>query len=106
MEIIDIQGDRLVGRETLTILLGEERMLSLASRATLVLAILSFIVPLLIPGIEGDFWAYGVAFLYGLFLTKSFARERLGKNLRLEILVEAISMVFMTAAILFNISPS
>ena len=106
MEIIDIQGDRLVGRETLTILLGEERMLSLASRATLVLAILSFIAPLLIPGIEGDFWAYGVAFLYGLFLTKSFARERLGKNLRLEILVEAISMVFMTAAILFNISPS
>ena len=104
MEIIDVQGDRLVGRETLTILMGEDRILRLASIFTLASALCALVIPFMVPGITKAFWAYSAAFIYGFLLIKAFKRERLGRNLKLELLVEAITMVFMVAGLLEKIS--
>ena len=93
-----------MGRETLTILMGEDRILRLASIFTLASALCALVIPFMVPGITKAFWAYSAAFIYGFLLIKAFKRERLGRNLKLELLVEAITMVFMVAGLLEKIS--
>lgn len=104
MEIIDLQGDRLVGRETMTILLGEEKVLKYTAMLCTILAVFSSLPSIFLKTMGVSFLAFPIAFLYGLFLVKYFKREKLGQNLRLELMVETLSMVFMVSSLILSIA--
>ena len=99
MEIIDVQGDRIVGKETMTLLLGEERVLRLVARLSVFMAAISGTIPFLLEGIPFSTLGFLPAFLYGLFLVGFFRKGRLGKNLKLELMVEAMNFIIYPAAV-------
>jgi len=89
LDSLDIQGDRLVGRETVVVLLGEEKT---ARLFMLVLALLT------VASLLGSFWGlttpFGILFamaagLYGIFFRLSRGR-RLKDAAFLETLIESV----------------
>jgi len=103
MEILDIQGDRIGGRETLAVLIGEKKGLSWVKILSFVIMALSVVFP--VAGITGwHFLAFFFAGLWILWLERRFEEQRLGQNMRLECLVEATFFIFLAAAVIFYAS--
>jgi len=100
MEILDIQGDRIVGRETLAVLIGEKKGLSWVKILSFVIMAISVVFP--VAGLTGwHFLAFSFAGLWILWLERRFEEQRLGQNMRLECLVEATFFIFLAAAVMF-----
>jgi (E)-4-hydroxy-3-methyl-but-2-enyl pyrophosphate reductase len=101
MEILDVQGDRIVGRETLAVFVGEERAVFLVRFLALALAAAS--VALSALGLTT--W-HALAFLpvsiWILALSRLFSGERVGQNLRLEIMLEASFFLFLLGVLLID----
>jgi 4-hydroxy-3-methylbut-2-enyl diphosphate reductase len=101
MEIIDIQGDRLVGRETLAVLIGERRALMMIRMLAVGLAAASVALPLaglvpwnLVSFLPVSLWILGLAQL--------FSGEKLGRQLKFEVLVEASFFVLLYTVLCVN----
>ena len=99
MELIDVQGDRLVGKETLTILIGEEKILMASSYLSILMAVISSAIPLLFKPMPMAFNGFSIAFIYSFLIIYRFKRERLSKSLRLEMLVEGMAIIFMITTV-------
>jgi (E)-4-hydroxy-3-methyl-but-2-enyl pyrophosphate reductase len=101
MEILDVQGDRIVGRETLAVFVGEGRAVFLVRFLALALAACSVAFPAL-----GLITWHALAFLpvslWVLGLSRLFSGERVGQNLRLEIMLEASFFLFLVGVLLID----
>lgn len=101
LEILDVQGDRIVGRETLAILIGESKALRLVR----FLALGLFVGAVALPALGWVSWraaAFVVPALALLGLLIPFSGQRIGQNLRLEFLVEGTFFVLMGAALILH----
>jgi (E)-4-hydroxy-3-methyl-but-2-enyl pyrophosphate reductase len=98
LDIRDIQGDRLVGRETIPIVLGTERTLQVLVSATAILALLFSVAPLSggLRPIHASF-LLGVAYLAvgGYLIT----RQRIVRRFLSESLVDGTFLVFGAVAL-------
>ncbi len=89
MELLDIHGDRIVGRETLAVIMGEERLMALVRGLLVLLALASVAAPLLGAAPAGTI-AFSASALWGLYLLWMFKRQRLRQNMRMECMVELL----------------
>jgi 4-hydroxy-3-methylbut-2-enyl diphosphate reductase len=99
LDIRDIQGDRLVGKETIPIVLGTERTLQLLLGAIVILALLFVVAPLSgwLSPIQASFLV-GVAYLaVGAYL---ITRQRIARRFLSESLVDGTFLVFGAMAVL------
>ncbi len=89
LEVLEVQGDGFVGKETLPVFLGEEKTLTIARWITGVLMALGLILPAMgiLPPSALAVFAGGI---YLLFLIRVFAQRNPGQSFRLEILVEGL----------------
>ncbi len=102
LEVLDVQGDRIVGRETLAVLIGEKRVVrfvTIMAWGEVVASIFSWATGLL-PA-RGLILA--IPSLYMIWLSKRFLRGRIGQNLRLESLVEG-SFFLLLIPLFFAVS--
>jgi (E)-4-hydroxy-3-methyl-but-2-enyl pyrophosphate reductase len=99
LDIRDIQGDRLVGKETIPIVLGTERTLQLLGGATFILALLFLMAPL-----SGRFTPIHASFLLGVaYLAVSeylITRQRIVRRFLSESLVDGTFLVFGLIALM------
>jgi (E)-4-hydroxy-3-methyl-but-2-enyl pyrophosphate reductase len=98
LDIRDIQGDRLIGRETIPIVLGTERSLQLLVGATAILAVLFVAAPL-----SGWLRPIHASFLLGVAYLAAgesvITRQRIVRRFLSEALVDGIFFVFATIAL-------
>ncbi len=101
-ELLDIQGDRIVGQETLPILLGEARTLRLLRIVLIVCALLPAI-----GSAVGLFSPIGYAMATGpIFLAviiAAFRRNAMLPGIRLEFLADTLFIVIGTVAAVFSL---
>ena len=98
LEVLDVQGDRIVGRETLAVLIGEERSVLLVRLLSVAIGIVCIALPAL--GIAPwEFASFLPASLWILRLSCFFSGQRIGQNLRLEFMVEASFLLLLAGAI-------
>ncbi len=95
MEILDIHGDRIVGRETLAVIMGEEGLMTLVTALLALLAVVAVAAPLFSAPVT--LAAFAAPAAWGLFLLWSFRRQRLRQNLRMECMVELLFLVLFAA---------
>ncbi len=96
LEVLDVQGDRIVGKETLAVLIGEKKAVKLVAVLAGCLAGLS--VALSLSGIisqQGMILALPAIYL--IWLSKRFLGGRIGQNLKLETMVEASFFLLLIA---------
>ena len=93
LELLELQGDGFVGKETLPVFLGEERTF-LVLRGLLVLFGLFLLGGLLTKDLPR--WSLGLlpSGLYVYYVLRSFEKRLLGRGLFLETLAEGIPWVF------------
>ncbi|WP_456433625.1 4-hydroxy-3-methylbut-2-enyl diphosphate reductase [Thermosulfuriphilus sp.] len=100
LEILEVQGDGFVGKETLPVFLGEERTLEIIKWTSGGLMALGLFLPaqaLLAPAALAAF----VGGIYFLYLARVFVQRNPGQGFRLEILVEgALPLVAIVSGIL------
>jgi 4-hydroxy-3-methylbut-2-enyl diphosphate reductase len=98
LDIRDIQGDRLVGKETIPIVLGTERTLQLLVGATVILALLFIVAPL-----SGWLSPMHVSFLLGVVYLAAaeylITRQRIVRRFLSESLVDGTFLVFGAIAL-------
>jgi 4-hydroxybenzoate polyprenyltransferase len=99
LDIRDIQGDRLVGKETIPIVLGTERTLQLLVGATAILALLFMVAPLSgwLNPIHASFLLGVVYLAAGEYL---ITRQRIARRFLSESLVDGTFLVFGGIALL------
>ncbi|MBW1931879.1 MAG: 4-hydroxy-3-methylbut-2-enyl diphosphate reductase [Deltaproteobacteria bacterium] len=104
LEVLDVQGDRIVGRETLAILIGEKKAINLVGLLSVILGIVSVTLPALgivpwqfVSFLPASFWMLGLSCL--------FSGRRIGQNLRLEFMVEASFFLLLAGAIIMDMLP-
>ncbi|MGQ9813154.1 MAG: 4-hydroxy-3-methylbut-2-enyl diphosphate reductase [Dissulfurimicrobium sp.] len=94
MEFLDVQGDRIVGKESLVTAIGEGHTLSLIRAGAIALmlsaVLLSFFGVL-------SWWpiAFLPAMAWVLYLSSLFSGERVRENLRLEFMVESSFFILL-----------
>ena len=103
MEFLDVQGDRIVGKESLVIAIGERQTLSLIRAGTI-----SLMLSAVLLSFFGILSWWPIAFLpaavWVFYLSSLFSGERVRENLMLEFMVESsffilLFSVFAVAAI-------
>ena len=96
-DILDMQGDRIVGKETIPILLGESRSLRLL---TYILAINLFILPLSVAFnfIPSFGLALAVCPIFGLMVLSAYNKRSPLPGIRLEFMVEHVFVLAGIAA--------
>jgi len=100
MEVLDVQGDRIVGRETLTVVMGEEKTTRLVQILSLTLGAVSVVFATL--GSVPLAAAFCPASLWMFWLAGRFRGERLGQYLRLELMVEASFFLLLGCVFLLD----
>jgi 4-hydroxy-3-methylbut-2-enyl diphosphate reductase len=102
-DFLAIQGDRLVGKETLVVLAGEKRTVILTVGILLALAITALCGPL--AGISTGFSCFLIApaLMYGFFL-KIGSKRRLREDPLYDVLVEIVLIVTGLSAMVWNLT--
>ena len=99
LDIRDIQGDRLVGKETIPIVMGTKRTLQLLVGATAILALLFIIAPL-----SGGFSPIHASFLLGVAYLATgeylITRQRIVRRFLSESLVDGTFLIFGVIALM------
>jgi 4-hydroxy-3-methylbut-2-enyl diphosphate reductase len=100
-DILDMQGDRIVGKETIALLLGHQRLLRLLAIITAVLAGI-----LLVAGGLGLFSSLAYIVLMGplllWFLIKMHERGKILSGMRLEFMVESVFVLTGVMAFVYG----
>ncbi len=96
MEILDIHGDRIVGRETMAVVMGEEGLMALVAGLLVAMAALAAAAPM--AGLGSPLLsAFLAPAAWGLFLLYRFRAQRIRQNMRLECQVELLFWVLAAA---------
>lgn len=99
LEVIDVQGDKIVGRETLSLILGEHKVLGMVRLLAGMLVIAS--VGLTLAGLVSRLVIlFSLPALWFMWLTRTFAGHRFGQNLKMELKVEAGFILFLISVVL------
>ncbi len=87
-DVVDIHGDRIVGRETLSVLLGEEKTLAMLYKIMAAVLVLFVALPLVgwLPALA---WWLAPAVVMLSILTRLYEKKRL-QGPRFELLVESV----------------
>jgi 4-hydroxybenzoate polyprenyltransferase len=102
-DFLAIQGDRLVGKETLVVLAGEKWTALFTVGVLVVLVITALCGPL--AGISTDFswFLIAPALIYGLFLIIG-SKRRLREDPLYDVLVEIVLVVAGLSAMVWNLT--
>ncbi len=91
-DVFEVQGDRIVGRETLPVCIGEVRTLALLRILMVLLVIFLLLMPLLGAMAGVGFWLLpGILYLAGLIWL--YSHGRISKGPRLEFYLETVFFV-------------
>jgi 4-hydroxy-3-methylbut-2-enyl diphosphate reductase len=101
LEVLDVQGDRIVGRETLAILIGERKAANLVGLLSVILGFMSVIIPGL-GIVPWQFVSFLPVSLWMLGLSRLFSGRRIGQDLRLELMVEASFLLLLAGAVILD----
>ncbi len=101
LEVLDVQGDRIVGRETLAILIGERKAVNLVGLLSVILGVVSVILPAqgIVPWRFASFFPVS---LWMLGLSCLFSGRRIGQNLRLEFMVDTSFFLLLAGAVILD----
>ncbi len=101
MELLDVQGDRIVGKESLVIAIGEAKTLQLIRTGAVALAISGLFLSIL-----GQFSWRPVAFLpaslWLYYLSRFFSGARIRENLKLEFMVESGFFILLFSVVVMS----
>ncbi len=100
LDLLAVRGDRLVGRETLAVLIGEKRTIHYLYGALALLAFSSLVGPLTGVGSRFAFALLLVAAAYGWQLLM-YSRSRLKEDPLSETLIESVLIAFGAFALLW-----
>ena len=101
-DFLAIQGDRLVGKETLVVLAGEKRTVLITVGILLTLVITAFCGPLFGVCTRFSYVLILPAFVYGFFL-KMGSRRKIREEPLYEVLVESVLIVTGLGAVAWNL---
>lgn len=88
-DVFEVQGDRIVGRETLPVCIGEQRTLFILHIIIGALVVLLLLMPLLGLMATAGFWLLpGILYMGGL--TQLYCRGRINQGPRLEFYLETV----------------
>lgn len=88
-DVFEVQGDRIVGKETLPIFIGEEKTLFILHILMVIQVVLLLVMPLLGYMSEKAFWLLpGIFYIIGL--TQLYRYDRISPGPRLEFILETV----------------
>jgi len=88
-DVFEVQGDRIVGKETLPVCIGEQRTLFILHIIMGGLVLLLLLMPLLGLMSEAGFWLLpGIIYIIGL--TRLYSKGKIGQGLKLEFYLETV----------------
>jgi 4-hydroxy-3-methylbut-2-enyl diphosphate reductase len=102
-DFLAIQGDRLVGKETLVVLAGEKRTVLITVSVLLALIVTALCGPFAGVSTKFSYFLIFPALIYGVFL-KIGSRRKLREEPLYEVLVETVLIVAGLAAIAWNVT--
>jgi 4-hydroxy-3-methylbut-2-enyl diphosphate reductase len=88
-DVFEVQGDRIVGKETLPVCIGEQRTLFILRIIMGLLVVLLLLMPLLGLMSEVGFWLLP-GILYIIVLTQMYCKGRISQGLRMEFWLETV----------------
>ncbi|MGB6288720.1 MAG: 4-hydroxy-3-methylbut-2-enyl diphosphate reductase [Desulfobulbales bacterium] len=88
-DVFEVQGDRIVGKETLPVCIGEQRTLFILHIIMAVLVVLLLLMPLLGFMSAAGFWLLP-GILYIIWLTQMYCKGRISQGLRMEFYLETV----------------
>jgi 4-hydroxy-3-methylbut-2-enyl diphosphate reductase len=88
-DVFEVQGDRIVGRETLPVCIGEQRTLFILHSIMGVLVVLLLLMPLLGFMSKAGFWLLP-GILYMGVLSQLYCKGRINQGPRLEFYLETV----------------
>ena len=101
LEVLDVQGDRIVGSETLAVLIGEKKAVKLVGLLSVILGAVSVILPAL-GIVPWRFASFLPVSLWMLGLSCLFSGRRIGQNLRLEFMVDTSFFLLLAGAVILD----
>ena len=88
-DVFEVQGDRIVGKETLPVCIGEQRTLLILHSMMALLVVLLLLMPMLGFMAEAGYWLLpGILYLIGL--TRLYSKGRINKGPKLEFYLETV----------------
>ena len=88
-DVFEVQGDRIVGRETLPVCIGEKKTLLILNFILLLLLILLLVLPLSGLMAEAGLWLLpGIVYIIGL--TQMYYRGRISQGPKLEFCLDSV----------------
>ncbi len=101
-DTLDMQGDRIVGKETIPILLGEKRTIHLL-KSILIITLSIILAAAAFKIISGLGFALAICSIFLLFVLRTYERGVLIPSIRLEFLVESHFVLAGIMAILWSV---
>ena len=89
LDVFEVQGDRIVGKETLPVFIGEKKTLGMLNILMLVLLVLLFVMPLLSLMSGVGFWLIP-AIIYLIGLSQFYDKGYITQGSRLEFCLETV----------------
>ena len=102
-DFLAIQGDRLVGKETLVVLAGEKKTAFFTAGVLVVLALSAILGPLAGVSTKFSYFVLAPALIYSIFL-KTGSTKRLGEDPIYEALIEIVLISIGLIAIVWNVT--
>ena len=102
-DFLAIQGDRLVGKETLVVLAGEKRTVLFTVGVLLALVITALCGPLAGVSTRFSYFLIAPALMYGFFLKMGFKRK-LREDPLYEVLIEIVLIAGGFSAMIWNLT--
>jgi 4-hydroxy-3-methylbut-2-enyl diphosphate reductase len=102
-DFLAIQGDRLVGKETLVVLAGEKRTVLFTVTVLLALVITAVCGPLAGISTSFSYFLIAPALIYGFFL-KIGSKRKLREDPLYDVLIEIVLIVTGLSAIAWNLT--
>ena len=88
-DVFEVQGDRIVGKETLPVCIGEQRTLFILQIIMVILVVLLLLMPLLDLMSERGFWLLpGILYIIGL--TQLYSKGKISHGPKLEFYLETV----------------
>jgi 4-hydroxybenzoate polyprenyltransferase len=88
-DVFEVQGDRIVGKETLPVCIGEKRTLFILQIIMVVMVVLLVLMPLLGLMPETGFWLLpGILYIFGL--TQLYSKGKISHGPKLEFYLETV----------------
>ncbi|MBW2466924.1 MAG: 4-hydroxy-3-methylbut-2-enyl diphosphate reductase [Deltaproteobacteria bacterium] len=89
IDVFEVQGDRIVGRETLPVFIGEKKTLQILNIIMLLLVVMLLIIPLTgLMAVTGFWLLPGIAYIFGL--TQLYVKGKVSHGPKLEFWLDSV----------------